>query len=599
MKRHQALAALLRREWRYLTGLTRTLLRVRTISPTSPRLVCDDLEAAVDRWRSRPAIRFEGASLTYGEMDALANRFAHWALAQGLKPGDVVAVILPNRLDYLPLWYGLSKIGVVAALVNNQLTGEALAHCLRVSGAAHCVVDGSTAPAFEAVAAGFGSPKRLWTLGAPDGAAGDLTAATRDRSDARPERGLRSALRARDVALLIYTSGTTGLPKAAKVTHVRAGLYMRGFAGATGARPSDRIYVTLPLYHATGGLCAMGAALLNGASVSLRVGFSASHFWDDVVVERATMFVYIGELCRYLVNQPPKPGERAHRLRLAFGNGLGGDVWAPLEERFAVPRILEFYGSTEGNVSLFNFDGRRGALGRVAPYLRALFQVELVRFDPEVQAPVRGPDGFCIRAAPGEVGECLGVIAGGARTEYAGYVNRADSEKKVLKDAFRPGDSWFLTGDLMTRDRDGYFYFVDRVGDTFRWKGENVSTTEVAAALLADSGVKEAIVYGVAVPHQDGRAGMAALVVDEPFDLARLRDRLETALPPYAQPLFVRLTAALATTGTFKPRKLDLITEGFDPAVVSDRLFFHDRVQGFIPLTSAIHDHILAGDQRL
>ncbi|HLZ83974.1 MAG TPA: long-chain-acyl-CoA synthetase [Caulobacteraceae bacterium] len=599
MKRQQAPAALLRREWRYLTGLTRTLLRVETISPTSRRLVCDDLEAAVDRWRTRPAIRFEGAALTYGEMDALANRFAHWALAQGLAPGDVVALILPNRLDYLPLWYGLTKVGVVAALINNQLAGEALAHSLEVSGAAHCVVDASTAPAVKAVAAGRESPLRLWTLGEPDATAADLAAATRGLSEARPDRRLRSALRARDVALLIYTSGTTGLPKAARVTHVRAGLYMRGFAGSTGARASDRIYVTLPLYHATGGLCAMGAALLNGASVSLRAGFSASHFWDEVVAEGATMFVYIGELCRYLVNQPSRPSERAHRLRLAFGNGLGRDVWVGLEERFAVPRILEFYGSTEGNVSLFNFDGKRGALGRVAPYLRALFKVELVRFDPETQAPVRGPDGLCVRAAPGEAGECVGVIAGGARTEYAGYLSRADSEKKVLKDAFRPGDRWFLTGDLMTRDHDGYFYFVDRVGDTFRWKGENVSTGEVAAALLGVPGVKEATVYGVAVPHQDGRAGMAALVVDDAFDLAGLRRPLDAALPAYAQPLFLRLTPALATTGTFKPRKLDLITDGFDPAVVSDPLYFHDRAQGFVPLTPALHDRIAAADVRL
>jgi fatty-acyl-CoA synthase len=599
MKWHQALAALLRRECRYLTGLARTLLRVETISPTSRRLVCDDLEAAVDYWGAHPAIRFEGAGLTYGEMDALANRFAHWALAQGLAPGDVVAVFLPNRLDYLPLWYGLTKVGVVAALINNNLAGEALAHCLRVSGAAHCVVDGATAHAFEGVVGVLDGPMRPWTLGARDGEAWDLDAAIRSASDRRPERGLRAALRGRDVALLIYTSGTTGLPKAARVTHVRAGLYMRGFAGATGARPSDRIYVTLPLYHATGGLCAMGAALLNGASISLRAGFSASHFWDDVVTEQATMFVYIGELCRYLANQPTRPSERAHRLRLAFGNGLGGDVWASLEDRFRVPRILEFYGSTEGNVSLFNFDGKRGALGRVAPYLRGLFKIELARFDPEAQTPVRGPDGFCIRAGPGEVGECLGVIASGARTEYAGYVNRADSEKKVLKNAFKPGDRWFLTGDLMTRDRDGYFYFVDRVGDTFRWKGENVSTSEVAAALLAVPGVKEAIVYGVAVPHHDGRAGMAAMVVDQVFDLAGLRDRLETTLPAYAQPLFLRLTPALATTGTFKPRKVDLITEGFDPGAGADRLFFHDRENGFIPLTPALHDHILAGDLRL
>jgi fatty-acyl-CoA synthase len=583
-----------------VSALVRTLLRVRSISPSSRRLVCDDLEAAVDRWWARPAIRFEGRSLTYGEMDALANRVADWALDEGFLPGEAVAVFLPNRLDYLAIWYGLTKVGVVAALINNQLVGAPLAHCVDVSGARHCIVDDVTASALDAAANTIQRPVTVWTLGqAAAGGVRDLAAAIGVRSAERPGRSIRRAMRARDTALLIYTSGTTGLPKPARVTHVRAGLYMRGFAGATGARPNDRIYVTLPLYHAVGGLCATGAALLNGGSVILRTGFSASRFWDDIAAEGATMFVYIGELCRYLVNHAPVPAERAHRLRLAFGNGLGGDIWATMEERFGVPRILEFYGATEGNVSLFNFDGTRGALGRVAPYLAFLFKVELARFDPETEAPARGPDGFCIRAAPGEVGECLGVIASSARTEFAGYLNKADSDKKVLRDAFKKGDRWFLTGDLMRRDRDGYFYFVDRVGDTFRWKGENVSTREVEGALLAEPAVKQAIVYGVAVPHQDGRAGMATLVVDETFDLAAFRTRIEAALPPYALPLFLRLAPALATTGTFKPRKIDLAAEGFDPAAVKDRLYFHDHADGFVPLTPALHQRIVGGDVRL
>ena len=282
--------AKLKREWRYLTGLTRTLLRVRSIAPGSAHLVCDDLEAAIDRWRPRVAMRFEGSALTYGDLDALANRFAHWALAEGLKPGEVVAILLPNRLDYLPLWFGLTKVGVVAALINNQLAGAPLAHSLAVSGAARCVTDESTADAFLAASANAAVPIEHWTLGAPRAGGSDLALRIATLSADRPSRAIRRDLRARDTALLIYTSGTTGLPKAARVTHVRAGLYMRGFAGATGARPSDRIYVTLPLYHAVGGLCATGAALLNGASVNLRDGFSASHFWDDVVEGEATMF---------------------------------------------------------------------------------------------------------------------------------------------------------------------------------------------------------------------------------------------------------------------------------------------------------------------
>jgi fatty-acyl-CoA synthase len=579
-----------KREWRYLTGLARTLLRVRSIEKGSANLVTDDLEQAMDRWRDRRAITFEGRSLSYGELEALANQYAHWAIAQGLKRGDAVAILLPNRLKYLPLWFGLSKVGVVGALINYQLTGEALAHCLALSGARVCVTDPSTSTALKAIA-----PANLdeWDLD------GRLSEAIETCGNDRPPRSTRAGMTAADTALLIYTSGTTGLPKAARITHMRAQLYMRGFAGATGSRPDDRIYVTLPLYHATGGLCATGAALLNGASIVLRASFSASHFWDDVATEGATMFVYIGELCRYLVNHPPAANERTHRLRLAFGNGLSRDVWAELETRFAVPRVLEFYGSTEGNVSLFNFDGGMGAVGRVAPYLAALFNIALVRFDVDKEAPVRGADGRCIPCPPGEAGECLGAIHGGARTEFSGYVDRAASEKKVLRDVFREGDAWFRTGDLMSRDALGYYYFVDRVGDTFRWKGENVSTREVADAIAAAPGVKEATVYGVSVPHHDGRAGMAAVVTGEGFDLAVLRKAIEDALPTYAQPAFLRLTPALAVTGTFKPRKLDLVSDGFDPARVSGPLYFHDREAGFAPLGPELFARIMSGEERL
>jgi fatty-acyl-CoA synthase len=311
------------------------------------------------------------------------------------------------------------------------------------------------------------------------------------------------------------------------------------------------------------------------------------------------MFVYIGELCRYLVNHPPAANERTHRLRLAFGNGLSRDVWAELEGRFAVPRILEFYGSTEGNVSLFNFDGGLGAVGRVPPWLAPLFNVALARFDVDKEAPVRGADGRCIRCPPGETGECLGAIHGGARTEFSGYVDKAASEKKVLRDAFRDGDAWFRTGDLMSRDDLGYYYFVDRVGDTFRWKGENVSTREVADVIAATPGVKEATVYGVAVPHHDGRAGMAAVVTGEGFDLAVLRQSLENSLPAYAQPVFLRLAPALAVTGTFKPRKFDLMSEGFDPGRIPAQIYFHDRAVGFVPLGPALFDRIMNGEERL
>jgi fatty-acyl-CoA synthase len=593
-----SVGARLEREWLFLSRLVRSLLSVRSISARSTNLMTDDLEGAVDRWRDRACLSLEGRALTYGEMDLLANRYAHWAANTGLRRGDVVAILLPNRLDYVSVWFGLSKVGVVAALINNQLTGEALAHCLNVSAALHCVVDAETAAALDGARSGLDHPLQTWTLAEAHGDQHDLVQALRSCSSLRPDRARRADMTASDTALYIFTSGTTGLPKAARITHMRAQLYMRGFAGATGARPDDRIYVTLPLYHATGGLCAVGAALTRGASVALRKHFSATHFWSDVAREDCTMFVYIGELCRYLANQPEAAEETAHRLRLAFGNGLRPDVWEQLVGRFAVPRVLEFYGSTEGNVSMFNFDGKLGAVGRVPDYLRWAFNIRLARFDVETETPVRGADGRCREAALGEPGECLGEIRRDPRSEYVGYADKAASEKKVLHDAFRAGDAWFRTGDLLKRDGEGYFYFVDRIGDTFRWKGENVSTGEVASMLSGAAGVKEANVYGVKVGDLDGRAGMAGVVVGEGFDIKAFGDLVGQRLAPYAQPVFVRLLPEIAVTGTFKYRKLDLVAQGFDPAVVRDPLYVRGP-RGYQKLTRPLYAKIIAGEVRV
>jgi len=593
-----SIEARFRREWLFLSGLVRSLLSVRSISARSTNLMTDDLEAAVDRWQGRPCLSFEGRALTYGEMDAIANRYAHWAVSVGLHRGDVVAILLPNRLDYVSIWFGLSKVGVVAALINNQLTGDALAHCFNVSAAQHCVVDAETAAALDGARSGLDHPLQTWTLADAHGDQHDLGQALKSCSSLRPDRGRRADMTAADCALYIFTSGTTGLPKAARITHMRAQLYMRGFAGATGARPDDRIYVTLPFYHATGGLCGVGAALMAGGSVVIRKHFSATHFWSDVAAEGCTMFVYIGELCRYLANQPEVPEETAHKLRLAFGNGLRPDVWEKLVGRFGVPRVLEFYGSTEGNVSMFNFDGKLGAVGRAPDYLRWAFNIRLARFDVETESPVRGPDGRCIEAALDEAGECLGEIRRDPRSEYVGYADKAASEKKVLHDAFRPGDAWFRTGDLLKRDSEGYFYFVDRIGDTFRWKGENVSTGEIAGILSGAAGVKEANVYGVKVGDLDGRAGMAGLVVGAEFDLTAFGAFVAERLAPYAQPVFVRLLPQIAVTGTFKYRKLDLVAQGFDPAAIKDPLYVRGA-RGYQKLTAALYAKIMAGEMRL
>ncbi|MGH6738097.1 MAG: AMP-binding protein, partial [Bradyrhizobium sp.] len=296
----------------------------------------------------------------------------------------------------------------------------------------------------------------------------------------------RASLTIEDHALYIYTSGTTGMPKAANINHYRVMLATSAFAGVMDTQPSDRMYDCLPLYHTVGGLVATGALLLKGGSVVIREKFSAREFWDDVVRHECTLFQYIGELCRYLAHSPPNPNETRHRIRLACGNGLRPDLWPAFQSRFRIPHILEFYGATEGNVNIFNFEGKPGAVGRVPWFVAHRFPIAVVRFDVEHQLPVRNAEGFCVPCATDEPGEVIGRIVSDPSkpgNRFEGYATDDQNDSKVLRDVFKKGDSWFRTGDIMRRDADGYFYFLDRVGDTFRWKGENVSTAEVAEAI--------------------------------------------------------------------------------------------------------------------
>lgn len=592
-----------KREVTLIGDMRRTLKAYGNIGRDSPETVADDIERTCDRFPERPAFVFEGRTMSYAEFEALANRYAHWARAQGLRPGDVVALFMPNRPDYVAVWFGLAKVGVATALINTGLTGRALVHSIDISGARQVILDAELAEPLHAVASQLANTPMVWASGGAVQGAQDLDEAlARLPSERIPPEKARPGLTGGAVAMYIYTSGTTGLPKAAKMAHWRVMGYMRAFWGAGRGTEQDRVYIPLPLYHSTGGLCGVGFALEGGGAIILRRKFSASQFWSDVREQHATVFFYIGELCRYLVNVPPSAEDGEHAIRLAVGNGLRPEVWERFQERFKVPRIMEFYGSTEGNVSLVNLDGKQGAIGRIPSYLRRRFNVRIVKFDFENEQPLRGPDGLCIEAAPGEAGEAIGEIKEAeARFRFEGYAgDKAQTEKKVLRDVFRQGDAWFRTGDLMRQDEEGYFYFVDRVGDTFRWKGENVSTHQVNEVLSVFPGVKDANVYGVQVGDLDGRAGMAAITTDPGLDLAGLRQYLARELPSFARPLFLRLQPEIATTGTFKHRKVDLVKEGFDPAVVRDPLLFDDpRAGAYVPLTPELREEILAGRVRL
>lgn len=581
-------------------GTIRTLQQFKKwtgdIEPDSKNLVADDFERVVDKYPNNVAWRFEGNLITYAEMDALANKVANWALGLGLQSGDAVALFMENRPEYVSIWYGLAKIGVVVGLINHNLTDKALAHCVNIADAKLIITGVDQDEAIRSADGLFEGEPKIWSYGGTSGE--DLAAAIAATSDQRPDRSHRENLRGKDLCLYVYTSGTTGLPKAARLTQARTQGMLRSFIAPCKITSRDRIYITLPLYHGTGGLCGVGQALMTGASIILRKKFSASQFWDDAADQGATSIVYIGELCRYLVNSPPHPKEQAHQIRTGFGNGLRPDIWEEFLTRFNISYVSEFYGSTEGNVSFIGFDGKVGAVGRIPSYLEksSFGHVAFVKFDVVEEQPIRGNDGFCIKALPNEPGEAIGKVGDDARTRFEGYNDAEATAKKILRDVFEEGDMWFRTGDLLSKDELGYVYFIDRIGDTFRWKGENVSTNEVAEFVAQAPGIATANIYGVSVPGTDGRAGMAAITTDGTVDFDTLYGWLSENLPKYAIPLFFRVQEQAETTGTFKYRKVELVKEGFDPATVSELLWYFDpETNKYEPLTPDAHETILSG----
>ena len=570
------------------------------IEANPSRLFADVVEEWSKRQPDRPALISETGTLGYRPLAERINRYARWALSAGIEAGDTVCLLMPSRPDYIAAWLGITRVGGVVALINTRLVGLSLSHCINLADADHVILASDLADVFETSRPFLNRAPRIWIHGQGNEAGID---AALDRLDGGPLSPVeRRGVSINDRALLVYTSGTTGLPKAASISHRRILNWGGWFAGLTSAAPEDRLYDCLPVYHSVGGIVAPCSMLSAGASVVLADKFSASSFWHDVVRWDCTLFQYIGELCRYLLRAAPSEYETSHRLRLACGNGLRGDIWEAFQARFSIPQLLEFYAATEGNFSLYNVEGRPGAIGRIPPLLAHRFPAAIVRLDMDAGVPARTEDGLCIPCARGEIGEAIGRIGsaddGGGRFE--GYTDAAETEKKILRDVLARGDAWFRTGDLMRLDEAGFFHFVDRVGDTFRWKGENVATSEVNEAVADCPGVVDATTYGIEIPGADGRAGMAAVVADDRFDLAEFRDGVSRRLPAYARPVIVRFCTALDTTETFKQKKHQLVREGFDPRLVADPLFFRDPKSGaYRPLDAASYARILDGSIRL
>ncbi|BDX30810.1 long-chain-acyl-CoA synthetase [Mycobacterium antarcticum] len=537
--------------------------------PTAKTSIGKVFQERAARYGDKPFIRFEDQQLTYREANETVNRYAAVLAARGVGHGDVVGVMLRNSPHSVLLMLAVVKCGAVAGMLNFHQRGKVLAHSIGLLGAKAVVAETDL---IEPIGESGADTDGLMTLD-------ELIQLATTAPTSNP--ATTGAVLAKDKAFYIFTSGTTGMPKASVMTHYRWLRALAGFGGL-GMRltTDDTLYCALPLYHNNALTVALSSVLNSGSTLALGKSFSASKFWDDVIGYDATAFVYIGEICSYLLNQPPKPTDRKHRVRVIAGNGLRPAIWDDFTKRFGISRVCEFYAASEGNtafLNVFNVDKTTG----ICPS-----PIAFVEYDEESGGPARGEDGRVRKVKTGEPGLLLSKVSN--FQPFDGYTDREATEKKLVRDAFKDGDVWFNTGDLMRSQGFGHAAFTDRLGDTFRWKGENVATTEVEAAVATDSQVEECTVFGVEVEGAGGRAGMVAIQLKEgqDFDGKALAKSVYQHLPAYAVPLFVRTTETLAHTLTFKSQKVDLRKEGYggDDQNVDDPVYvLAGREEGYVP----------------
>ncbi len=556
--------------------------------PTSKTSIAKVFQNRAARYPDRVFIRFGDEKITYRQANEAANRYAAVLAERGVRRGAVVGIMLHNSPDAVLVMLAVVKCGAVAGMLNYNQRSELLAHSIGLLDAAVLVceadliepVTGAVSAAISAVDSG--------AEGAQVMSVENLAALAAGRPSGNPVSA--GEVQARDPAFYIFTSGTTGHPKASVMTHQR---WLRALAGFSGLglrlRGNDTLYCALPLYHNNALTVALSSVIDAGATLALGRSFSVSRFWDEVIAMGATSFIYIGELCRYLLNQPPKPTDRAHRVRVIVGNGLRPDIWEEFTERFGIKRVVEFYAASEGNTAFINIFNIPKSTG-INP-----LPLAYVEYDSETGDPVRDDAGRVRRVPSGQPGLLISPVT--RLAPFDGYTDKAASEKKLVRGAFKDGDVWFNTGDVMSPQGMGHAAFADRLGDTFRWKGENVATTDVEAPLAADPSVEECTVFGVEVPGTGGRAGMAAVKLREgaQFDGHAVAARLYDGLPGYSVPLFIRLVASLETTSTFKSRKVELRQEAYGPEVSDPLYVLAGRDAGYVPFYDDYPAEVAAG----
>ncbi|KAF7655367.1 hypothetical protein LDENG_00057120 [Lucifuga dentata] len=552
----------------------------------------------------KPFIIYEGRTYTYRDIDQRSNKIANVFLKQSnLKKGDCVALLMSNEVDFLCVWFGLAKLGCSVAFLNINIKSRSLLHCFNCCGAKTLVTGSDLVECLDGILSSLLKDQiQVWAMRShsENTQINTLLDKLEAASDQPVPDTLRTASSLKAPTLYIFTSGTTGLPKAAVITHLQT-LKAAGGLWAFGGTRDDVVYVCLPLYHGAASLIGIGGTVELGATCILKKKFSASQFWDDCRNHNVTIFQYIGELCRYLCNRPEVEGEKVHKVQMAVGNGLRQDVWREFQNRFGNIRVCEVYGSTEGNLFFMNHIGKIGAVGRSNFFYKLIFKYDLVKYDVMKDEPVKDKNGFCQRVKTGDSGLLLSKVC--SSSPFFGYAGSKQlTERKLMRNVFVKGDTYFNTGDLMAEDQEGFISFRDRLGDTFRWKGENVATTEVTEILGLLDFIQEVNVYGVEVPGHEGRAGMAAMVIGQGlvFDGKKLYEHVEKDLPAYARPLFIRLQEVMEMTSTFKQQKFQLVQSGFNPTAVCDPLYVLDGSQrSYIPLTDAIYQSILSGERKL
>lgn len=570
--------------------------------------IIDVFEQSVAKWPDHEAIMYNDISLSFSELDKTTNQVAQWGLSQGLKPHDVVALYMENRPEFVSIWVGLAKIGVVTAFINTHIAQDSLLHCLKVSDAKIIIYGSELSDKVKDIQSDvdltFFIHHEFETQGVEAQGAYDLNEILAKASTERPDQEIRSsAVTTEDTALMIYTSGTTGMPKAAKMLHSAILSRAITFAQSTDVTRKDRLYCALPLYHTAGGLLAIGMMMTDGLTTVIARRFSKSKLLDQVRKYNCTILQYIGEFCRYLMTVPESTDDAVNPLRLAVGNGLRPDIWKRFQDRFDIPTVVEFYGSTEGPGGLLNICSSefcQGNLGATGPLTEKITGLKLIQYDIDTDEHVRDANGNLIECAPGspaaeKSGELLIRIQNQPGMTFAGYHgNKKATQKKILTDVFQSGDMYMRTGDLFKRDAQRRWYFVDRIGDTFRWKGENVATSEVAEAISQFPGLEEINVYGVAVPGHDGRACMAAMIFDKhQMDFTTFATFVGQKLPAYARPLFIRKLSAMQVTGTFKHQKSTLRNQGMDPSLVGDDEMWFWNGKRYTPLTLDTYEDVL------